>query len=190
MLIQTWMQQEPTALSGSAIIEDMKRRAKAFADPYRTIIQAIPDQTPAWHNRLSYWPTQPWDNLGGRVTLAGDAAHPMTFRTQSSYFLEDDSGLTIYCTKDRGQGLNNAIHDAATLLQQLRAMPEKTQEALAAAVLEYEREVWQRGKAAVEGSAQNTLMVHDWAKMADSPLLKFGTVQKVDMQQTKAETVS
>lgn len=69
-------------------------------------------------------------------------------------------------------------------------MPEKTPEALAAAVLEYEKEVWQRGKAAVESSAQNTLMVHDWAKMADSPLLKFGTVQKVEIQQNKAEAVS
>ncbi|KAJ9640316.1 hypothetical protein H2199_005855 [Coniosporium tulheliwenetii] len=170
MLIQTWIQEEPTTLSGNAIIEDMKRRTQSFADPYKTIIQAIPDGTKAWHNRLSYWPTQPWDNLDGRVTLAGDAAHPMTFH--------------------RGQGLNNAIHDAATLLQQLLAMPEKTPEALAAAVLEYEKEVWQRGKAAVESSAQNTLMVHDWAKMADSPLLKFGTVQKVEIQQNKAEAVS
>ena len=81
MLIQTWIQEEPATLSGSAIIADMKKRAEACADPYRSIIQAIPDDTKAWHNRLSYWGTQPWDNLGGKVTLAGDAAHAMTFRT-------------------------------------------------------------------------------------------------------------
>ena len=69
-------------------------------------------------------------------------------------------------------------------------MPDKTPAALATAVSEYEKEVWERGKAAVESSAQNTLMVHDWAKMADSPLLKYGTVQKVEMQQPKAGTVS
>jgi len=63
-----------------AIVDDMRRRASAFAEPFKSFWQAIPDDAPAWHSRLSDWPTEPWDNRKGTVTLAGDAAHPMTFR--------------------------------------------------------------------------------------------------------------
>lgn len=80
MLMQSWMQEEPIHLKGPDILKDMKARAEEFPEPYNSIFQAIPEGTKAWHNRLTYWPTQPWDNRNGRVTLAGDAAHPMTFR--------------------------------------------------------------------------------------------------------------
>jgi len=80
MLMQSWMQDEPIHLKGPDVLKDMKTRAMEFPEPYNSIFQAIPDGTKAWHNRLTYWPTQPWDNRNGRVTLAGDAAHPMTFR--------------------------------------------------------------------------------------------------------------
>ena len=92
---------------------------------------------------------------------------------------------------DRGQGLNNAVLDAATFLQQLQAMPAKTPEAFAAATLEYEKEVWSRGKEAVESSLQNTLMVHDWSKVANSPLVKSGpSIRQVLLQEKTAEAVS
>jgi len=37
----------------------------------------ILDTTQAFNDRLYYLVLVPWDNHGGRITLAGDAAHPM-----------------------------------------------------------------------------------------------------------------
>ena len=51
-----------------------------FAEPFKSIYTSLPQGTKIWCDRLSQWPTIPWDNRAGRVTLAGDAAHPMTFR--------------------------------------------------------------------------------------------------------------
>ncbi|KAI9879127.1 MAG: hypothetical protein M1830_009514 [Pleopsidium flavum] len=159
MFILSWVSDGPTGLSGSDILKNLKERAEPFAEPFRSIIQSIPDGTMAWHNRLSLWPTQPWDNRGGTVTLAGDAAHPMTFH--------------------RGQGLNNSIHDAAYLLQQLQAMKSRSSDALSAAVSAYEEELWQRGKEAVLTSNENSLAIHDWSKLQQSPLFTSGLKQKV-----------
>lgn len=64
-------------------MKDFKRRAGELAQPFRSAFEVISDDTPIWHNRLSYWATQPWDNRNGTVTLAGDAAHSMTFRLYS-----------------------------------------------------------------------------------------------------------
>jgi 2-polyprenyl-6-methoxyphenol hydroxylase-like FAD-dependent oxidoreductase len=76
----TYMQEEPVYLKGREIVRDIKSRTQHFAEPFRTFTAAIPDDAPAWHNRLSYWVPQPWENHNGRVTIIGDAAHPMTFR--------------------------------------------------------------------------------------------------------------
>src|SRR5438552_11379856 len=83
MLIQSWFSEGETNLSGSVIVQDMKERAKLLAEPFCSIFQNIPEDTKAWHSRLSYWPTQSWDNHNATVTLAGDAAHPMTFRAST-----------------------------------------------------------------------------------------------------------
>jgi 2-polyprenyl-6-methoxyphenol hydroxylase-like FAD-dependent oxidoreductase len=82
MVILAWKSdKDPSKLQGAAILPDIKERASEFADPFKQALLSIPDDTRCFHNRLSYWPTEPWDNRNGTVTLAGDAAHPMTFRT-------------------------------------------------------------------------------------------------------------
>jgi 2-polyprenyl-6-methoxyphenol hydroxylase-like FAD-dependent oxidoreductase len=49
-----------------------------FKEPFQSAIQWMPeDSSPVFMRQLKYWPTLPWDNRGGRVTLAGDAAHCM-----------------------------------------------------------------------------------------------------------------
>lgn len=58
-------------------------------------------------------------------------------------------------------------------------MPVKTPEALAAAVSAYEGEMQVRGKEAVESSNENSLAIHDWAKLLKSPLFRSGLLQKV-----------
>lgn len=158
MQMQTWAAKEPTNLHGANVLPDVYEKAKSFDSPFREAFSTIPAGTKVWHNRLTYWPTKPWDGKG-LVTLAGDAAHPMTFH--------------------RGQGLNNAITDAAELLAQLRAMKSHIPSELAAAVKRYEVDLWPRGHEAVLASLENTEAVHDWNTMMQSPLFTGGLAKEV-----------
>lgn len=54
--------------------------AQQMADPFRSAILNIPDESPVYEIRLGYWEPIERDNLSGRVALAGDSAHPMTLR--------------------------------------------------------------------------------------------------------------
>lgn len=63
------------------LLENLKKKAATFAEPFRSANLWIPEGTPIRENNLSYWIPTPWDDRNGRITLAGDAAHPMTFRT-------------------------------------------------------------------------------------------------------------
>jgi 2-polyprenyl-6-methoxyphenol hydroxylase-like FAD-dependent oxidoreductase len=160
MLMQTWRSDEPTGLQGDNVLPAMYERGKAFGFPFNEVFRTIPEDTKVWHNRLGYWPTKPWNSRGGLVTLAGDAAHPMTFRKLSHKPLYE-CFQNLIKTLDRGQGLNNAITDAADFLAHLREMKEHTPEELAAAVKRYEVELWPRGNEAVLASHENTNAVHD-----------------------------
>jgi len=64
----------------AALLADLKKRTQGLSSPFRESFGTIPEGTKVWHARLTYWPTKPWDGRGGKVTLCGDAAHPMTFR--------------------------------------------------------------------------------------------------------------
>ena len=54
--------------------------AEKVAEPFRSALLSLPQDAVIWRERLSQWPTVAWDNNQGSVTLAGDAAHPMTYR--------------------------------------------------------------------------------------------------------------
>jgi 2-polyprenyl-6-methoxyphenol hydroxylase-like FAD-dependent oxidoreductase len=56
--------------------------AEKIAEPFRSAYLAVASDPSVtfWCDRLAEWRTEPWDNRNGRVTLAGDAAHPMTYR--------------------------------------------------------------------------------------------------------------
>lgn len=105
MIILSWISESDTGLSGTAIASDIKKKANSFGEPFRTILQSIPSETTFWHNRLSSWPTKPWDSRNGTVTLAGDAAHPMTFRKPChliiSYLNANITHLILYKTADK-----------------------------------------------------------------------------------------
>ncbi|KUI59238.1 6-hydroxynicotinate 3-monooxygenase [Cytospora mali] len=158
-----WKQPDPLSLPNSrAIVADMKQRAEALAEPLRGIIAAIDDGSTAWSGYSIYWPTQGWEAhpSRGKVTLAGDAAHPMT--------------------PNRGQGLNNAVLDSYELVKQVGAMPERTADALRGAVVRYEEMMWKRGKEAVMSSLENSEAVYDWEKLKQSPLFTKGVRQDVE----------
>lgn len=62
-------------------LANLKAKAATFGEPFRSANLWIPEGTKVHENKLSYWIPIPWDDRNGRITLAGDAAHPMTFRT-------------------------------------------------------------------------------------------------------------
>ncbi|KAM3414140.1 putative monooxygenase [Cercospora zeina] len=159
MMIMSWIPSDPSydvasiSASRAAILQDLKSRAAEFSPEFQFLWQSIPEGTPCWHHRLSYWIPRKWDHRNGTVTLVGDSAHPMTFH--------------------RGQGLNNAILDVGSLAQRIG---EKgfTAEAIEA----YEREMIPRAQEAVKTSNENSEGTHDWEKLMQSPLMKMGLKQK------------
>jgi hypothetical protein len=56
-----------------------------ISEPFRSAIQSIPRGSNLFVSQLRYWATVPWDNRGGRVALAGDAAHSMIPSKSSSW---------------------------------------------------------------------------------------------------------
>ncbi|KAL8816920.1 MAG: hypothetical protein Q9223_004149 [Gallowayella weberi] len=148
-------------------IAHQKELAKEYADPFKSAFEWLADDnTTAWYGKMQHWdpgdPDHRWDNKGGRVTLAGDAAHPMTFQ--------------------RGQGLNHAITDSSKLCTAIANVwrdGEVTMMAKAGAVDEYEAEMIQRGGEEVRLGEMNTKMLHDWDKVLQSPVLKRGLKRSV-----------
>ncbi|EEB94008.1 hypothetical protein MPER_07259 [Moniliophthora perniciosa FA553] len=73
---------------GSAVLARAKCIARKWlCEPFCSIWEAVPDDAQAWCSRLNSWPTEEWDNRNGRVTLVGDAAHPMLPRTYARLVL-------------------------------------------------------------------------------------------------------
>jgi 2-polyprenyl-6-methoxyphenol hydroxylase-like FAD-dependent oxidoreductase len=59
----------------------VKERAEKWVEPFRSACLWLKDDTIIPKDTLRYW-AEPvkWDNHGGRITLCGDSAHPMTPR--------------------------------------------------------------------------------------------------------------
>ncbi|KAI4176179.1 MAG: hypothetical protein LQ343_001223 [Gyalolechia ehrenbergii] len=149
-------------------IAHQKQLAKQYADPFKTAFEWLADDsTTAWYGKLQHWdpgdPDHHWDNKGGRVTLAGDAAHPMTFQ--------------------RGQGLNHAVTDSSKLCKAIMDIWKVSQgpnaETKARCIQEYETEMIKRGSDEVRLGEMNTKMLHDWEKVMQSPVMQKGLKQAV-----------
>lgn len=58
----------------------MKRIAEGWAEPFRECMMEIPVGTPVQAIKLEDFVPRPgmWDNMHGRVTMIGEAAHAMT----------------------------------------------------------------------------------------------------------------
>lgn len=138
-------------------VEDMnrewQRRSLTLFEPLRSMFLSVPSDLKYPCDRLAQWPTVAWDNREGKVTLTGDAAHPMTYH--------------------RGQGLNNAATDAANLGNAIREHVESRvpiEEALA----KYEAEIVKRGNQAVIDNGNNSLQIHEWDRMREAQVYKSG----------------
>ncbi|KAL9095651.1 MAG: hypothetical protein Q9165_002083 [Trypethelium subeluteriae] len=146
----TWKKREGEEATSLA---SHKKRAETFGEPFRSANLWIPEGTQIYDNRMSYWVPIPWDNRGGRIIIAGDAAHPMTFQ--------------------RGQGMNHGIADVSKLTRCLGsavAGDMSWQDAVTA----YQMEMIDRAGEEVATSKMNTEMLHDWERMQDSPIMRKG----------------
>jgi 2-polyprenyl-6-methoxyphenol hydroxylase-like FAD-dependent oxidoreductase len=145
----------------------VQHMASGFTEPWRSAFRWLPrDHGAVWYMGFGEWdpgePEHRWLNRGGRVTLAGDAAHTMTYQ--------------------RGQGLNHSMWDAARLVQAIRAARAAAAggreggmaRAKAEAVGAYEVEMVARAGQEVRQSTSNTVMVHDWDRVLQSPVLTKG----------------
>ncbi|KFY16415.1 hypothetical protein V492_01353 [Pseudogymnoascus sp. VKM F-4246] len=134
-------------------LADLKKKAENFAEPFRSANLWVPDDTPINESMISYWIPIPWDDHNGRITLAGDAAHPMPFQ--------------------RGQGMNHGIADAASLVTKLKAALDD-HSSVKNAVKSYNAEMIERAGDEVVSSKGNTEMLHDWSRMMNAPLIQKG----------------
>lgn len=164
-LMPTWLDDGKEHFGGSQGLEELKEIAQSLAEPWRSSILWIPDETeiPPPSN-VAYWPTVEWDNKNGLITLAGDAAHPLP--------------------PHRGQGLNHCIQDISNLLKAILSLSpsnagitseeSKPLTTKASAISAYDAELVKRGGEEVENSRKNSMLVHDFEKFMDSPVLKQG----------------
>ena len=178
-------------------LELMKDLTKGWAEPFRECLMSIPDEgTEVKALRLEDWVPRDgmWKNQGGRVTMAGDAAHAMTM---CMFYLMVLSLLTFLfwleqrvrrakrltvrvlraiLTNDsvRGEGANHSIADVANLMQQLLPVFQNPQGpgSLQNAINEYEEEMIRRTAPAVLTSRRACLDAHDYKCINDqSPLI-------------------
>ncbi|KAG6157597.1 hypothetical protein E4U37_007173 [Claviceps purpurea] len=117
---------------------------KDCTPPLRDMFQSAIDWTPAGSivhiNEMYYWVPQPWNNIEGRVTLAGDAAHLMLHYG--------------------GQGWQHAVMDAENYVATMLRV-ENGMEPPAIAFQEYDAEILQRGQIAVQESLQEAKIALD-----------------------------
>ena len=83
-VVTSWLGRPDDSLDTAGRLAQVKQKASTMCEPFRSAVMWMPDDTKITYDRMAYWIPIPWDNHNGRVTLAGDAAHPMTPREWSN----------------------------------------------------------------------------------------------------------
>ncbi|KAK5114260.1 hypothetical protein LTR85_010325 [Meristemomyces frigidus] len=135
------------------VLPELKVWASKLVDPWKSAIEWLSDDEVIETQKIAYWYPIERDNWGGRVTLAGDAAHPMV--------------------PFRGQGLSHCIADVTSLLAQLQAhLQDNSGMPLAAVINEYDAEVVARAGDEVKTSLQTMEFLMTWELVEQSPSFK------------------
>lgn len=162
---ETWLFQNILSWIGAPRPEDLpdqasrtaffKSKAEKYAEPWRSGALEIPDGLTFGIDRTTiFTPSMSWsDSFGGSVTIAGDAAHAMP--------------------PHRGQGLNNALEDAARLADELTAARDGKQ-SLKEAIQAYEEDMRARTLKEIPISVMQAKMVHRWEDLMNAPMIKMG----------------
>ncbi|OAA49722.1 FAD dependent oxidoreductase [Beauveria brongniartii RCEF 3172] len=144
-VIQSWLAKTPAdevPLSDADRVAVMQRRAAEFHPTLRDVVRKLtPDDAEVAEILLQDWPCQQWDNRGGRVSLAGDAAHAMT----------------MY----RGEAANHGLLDARNLCNALVKV-SSGEASLKEALDSYEAEMVERTNPAALLSREACLDAHDF----------------------------
>ncbi|KAI5245607.1 hypothetical protein E4T42_06726 [Aureobasidium subglaciale] len=127
----------------------LKLRARGFAPCLRDTIEAITEETTVSEIILADWNTPHW-NRSGRVTLIGDAAHPMV----------------MY----RGEAGNFGIWDVYKLSKKLRRVHEG-KDVIPNAIRDFEEKMIERATAAILESRYACEDAHNWPVNQNSSLV-------------------
>lgn len=65
------------SLNGQEAIDYAKKDLSGICEPFRSALEWTPAGSSCYLDEMKYWLPSPWETHDGRVTLAGDAAHPM-----------------------------------------------------------------------------------------------------------------
>lgn len=76
-LAMAWLGESNHSLSYAERLAIIKEKAQGLGEPARSAFTWIPEDAQVHKADISYWITKPWNNRLGRLTLVGDAAHPM-----------------------------------------------------------------------------------------------------------------
>ncbi|KAK0382863.1 hypothetical protein NLU13_8779 [Sarocladium strictum] len=151
-ITRIWRGESPK-IEGDEAVRIIKENTAAFCEPFKSAAEALSHGSSAFVRSLTYWRTIPWPNHGGRITLAGDAAHAML--------------------PFRGQGVNHAIDDASKLVATLVKV-SKGDEGLMPAMDAYGAEVVERCAEAVDTAINEGKLVQNMDKHMDMVVAKRG----------------
>lgn len=120
----------------------LKKYGENYCEPFRSATRWVRDDQIIPPDKYHVWcrPTK-WDNHNGRMTLVGDAAHPMG--------------------PHRGQGLNNALEDASQLVKAIDTAVT-TDVPLKTVVDAYDAELLARGSKEIQVSCRQGYSNHFW----------------------------
>lgn len=144
---------EPVATRGAEALAWVKATSGDLIEPFRGTIMGTREEEGCFVDEMRTWTPVEWDTRGGRVTLAGDAAHPML----------------VY----RGQGYQHAVLDAQRFVEALVSVREGKvgrEEAIKA----YTDDVVDRGAKAVTQSLKEAEMSMDLESIKNSIMAKQG----------------
>jgi 2-polyprenyl-6-methoxyphenol hydroxylase-like FAD-dependent oxidoreductase len=141
-------------------VKRMRDLGTRFCEPFRSAYEWVSDDVYIYPDQFSSWNNSaPWDNRDGKVTLAGDAAHPMT--------------------PFRGQGLNNALQDAAAFVKAIKSVASGSI-SQKEAIDTYDKEVYERGVREIMISMKQGYAIHDLNVFMQSPMAKAGMTKGRD----------
>ncbi|KAK1840004.1 FAD binding domain-containing protein [Colletotrichum chrysophilum] len=131
-----------------------KKLGSNYCEPFKSVAEWVKPDTHLPIDHFGSWTKiQRWNNFGGRVLIAGDAAHPMV--------------------PYRAQGLNNALEDAGSCVRTLINVINEGQDVVDA-VASYDKDVYERGKSEICLSNTQMYACHHWDVLMESKLVRDG----------------